>query len=72
MPGSPDRRQKFKPEQAEWLRMIKEHIPTSLRIGEVDFDYAPFHERGGIMRAYSLIGQELEGILEELNHALAG
>lgn len=63
---------KFTPQQIEWLRMIKEHIGTSLRIGMDDFDYAPFHERGGVMRAYKLFGQDLGSILNELNEALAG
>lgn len=63
---------RFNSEQAEWLRMIKEHIATSLRIGEDDFDYAPFHERGGVMRAYKLFGQDLGGIMDELNEALTG
>lgn len=35
----------FTEEQMEWLRMIKEHIATSLSIGMDDFEYAPFHER---------------------------
>jgi len=52
--------------------MIKEHISTSLGIGMNDFDYAPFHERGGMTRAYKLFGQDLGGILNELNEALAG
>lgn len=62
----------FNPEQIEWLRMIKEHIATSLRIGVDDFDYAPFHERGGITRAHNLFGQDLGRIMNELNEALAG
>jgi type I restriction enzyme R subunit len=63
---------KFTTEQVEWLKMIKEHIATSLGIGMDDFDYAPFYERGGIMRADKLFGQELGDILSELNEALAG
>lgn len=63
---------KFTPEQVEWLRMIKEHIATSLGIGMDDFDYAPFHERGGVMKAYKLFGHDLGSILSELNEALAG
>ena len=63
---------KFTPEQIEWFMMIKEHISTSLGIGMNDFDYAPFHERGGMMRAYKLFGQDLGNILSELNEALAG
>ena len=63
---------KFTPEQIEWFKMIKEHISTSLGIGMNDFDYAPFHDRGGVMRAYKLFGKDLGGILNELNEALAG
>lgn len=62
----------FSPEQVEWLKMIKEHIATSLGIGMNDFDFAPFHERGGVMRAYKLFGQDLGRIMGELNEALAG
>jgi type I restriction enzyme R subunit len=61
----------FTPEQMEWLTMIKDHIATSLQIGTEDFEYAPFHERGGAVRAYQLFGDELSTVLEELNEALA-
>jgi len=36
--------------------MIKEHIANSLGIVIDDFDYPPFHERGGMTRAYKLFG----------------
>jgi type I restriction enzyme R subunit len=62
---------KFTSEQMEWLTMIKEHIATSLSIGVDDFEYAPFHERGGAVKLYQLFGQQLNGILEELNERLA-
>lgn len=52
--------------------MIKEHIATSLGIEVGDFEYALFHEQGGVMRAYKLFGQDLGNILSELNEALAG
>ena len=63
---------KFTPEQIEWFKMIKEHIANSLGIVMDDFDYPPFHERGGMTRAYKLFGQELGNILNDLNEALAG
>jgi len=63
---------KFTPDQMEWLEMIKNHIATSLSIGMDDLELALFYERGGPMKAYRLFGQELGGIMNELNEALAG
>lgn len=60
----------FTPEQIEWLTMIKDHIATSFSIEIEDFDYAPFYEKGGLMRFHSLFGTESERILEELNEVL--
>lgn len=62
---------KFTPEQKEWLTMIKEHIATSLSIGVDDFEYAPFYEKGGAVKVHQLFGQQLKGILDELNERLA-
>ncbi|MGO8989567.1 MAG: type I restriction-modification enzyme R subunit C-terminal domain-containing protein [bacterium] len=58
---------RFTPEQKEWLTMIKEHIATSVSIGVDDFEYAPFYEKGGAVKVYQLVGQQLNGILDELN-----
>jgi type I restriction enzyme R subunit len=62
---------KFTDEQIEWLRMIKDHIATSLSIAVDDFEYAPFHERGGAVKAYQLFGDKLDTVLKELNEVLA-
>lgn len=62
---------KFKPEQMEWLRMIKDHIATSLSIGMDDFELAPFNQKGGAVKGYQLFGQDLNVILQELNERLA-
>jgi type I restriction enzyme R subunit len=62
---------KFKPEQMEWLRMIKDHIATSLSIGMDDFELAPFNQKGGAVKVYQLFGKELDGILKDLNERLA-
>lgn len=64
-------RRKFISEQIEWLKMIKDHIATSLSIGMEDFEFAPFYEKGGAVKIYQLFGQQLNGILEELNERLA-
>lgn len=62
----------FTPEQVQWLEMIKDHIATSVVIQKEDFENTPFHERGGLVKAHRLFGEELEGILEEMNSVLAG
>lgn len=61
----------FTPEQMEWLLMIRDHVGRSLTIGMDDFELVPFYEKGGPLRAYDLFGQELDGLLLELNEVLA-
>ncbi len=61
----------FTPEQLEWLAMIKDHVTASLTIEADDFDYAPFNQRGGQLRASRLFGPELPKLLDELNEELA-
>ena len=60
----------YSSEQLEWLMMIKDHIATSLAIQIDDFDYAPFHERGGRMKVFNVFGEELDSILKEINEVL--
>jgi len=60
----------FKPEQKEWLDMIKEHITTSLLVGMDDFENVPFNQKGGAVKAYQLFGQQLNKIIEEMNTVL--
>jgi type I restriction enzyme R subunit len=61
---------KFTSEQLQWLQMIKNHIATSLSITMDDFDYAPFYEKGGRIKAYQYFGKELDKILEDMNEVL--
>lgn len=61
----------FTEEQKEWLKMIKDHISTSLSIDNDDFELAPFKEKGGLMKVYNLFGDKLSYIIEELNNKLA-
>ena len=61
----------FTSEQMDWLVMIKDHITASLEIEVDDLQYAPFHEKGGAVKAYDVFGNELNKLLEELNEALA-
>ena len=57
----------FTEEQMEWLRMIKDHIITSLSILPEDLDLTPFDRRGGLAAFYGAFGDEYENILNEMN-----
>jgi type I restriction enzyme R subunit len=61
----------FTEEQLEWLRLIQDHIASSLQIDMEDFDYVPFDQRGGRGKVYQLFGNELGPLLDELNEVLA-
>ena len=50
-----------------WLRLVKEHIATSLSIEPDDLDLSPFDRRGGQGRFYEVFGEDYEKILMELN-----
>lgn len=60
----------FTPEQTEWLRAMKDHIATSCSIGREDFDYAELAAKGGLQRAWGVLGQELDGLIAEMNEEL--
>lgn len=60
----------FTPVQRTWLEMIKEHIAASASIGIGDFEYTPFSQKGGVVKAYDVFEKELDKILEELNEVL--
>ena len=60
----------FTEEQMEWLRLIKEHIATSLSIIPDDLDLSPFDRKGGLGKFYDVFGDEYEAILEEMNEEL--
>ena len=62
----------FTQEQLEWLEMIKEHIATSLSITVTDFELPPFYEKGGLVKAHTVFGDELDEVLEEMNEVLVG
>ena len=57
----------FTEEQMEWLRLIKDHIITSLSILPEDLDLTPFDRRGGLAAFYGAFGDEYESILNEMN-----
>ncbi len=57
----------FTDEQMEWLRLIKDHIATSLSIEPDDLDLSPFDRKGGLGRFYDVFGSQYEAILQEMN-----
>ena len=62
---------KFTEEQMAWLRMIKDHIVSSVHIERDDLDYAPFDGKGGVGKMVQLFGDEMDTIIDEMNGALA-
>ena len=62
---------KFTNEQMAWLRMMKEHIATSIHIGKDDLDFAPFDAGGGLGRMWQLFGEKTDAMIDEINEALA-
>jgi type I restriction enzyme R subunit len=62
---------KFNEAQMDWLRMIKDHIATSIHIEYDDLEYTPFDALGGKGKMWQLFGEDCESIIEELNEVLA-
>jgi len=62
---------KFNEEQMEWLRMIKNHIATSIHLDAEDLDYTPFDAQGGKGKMFQLFGDSMDEIINELNEVLA-
>jgi len=61
----------FTDEQMEWLRMIKDHIISSVRIDKDDFELSPFVDEGGLGKMWKLFGQNTGKLIEEINEELA-
>src|SRR5699024_4412046 len=61
---------KFNDQQMEWLRMIKNHIATSMHFSKDDLDYAPFDAKGGIGGMYKVFRNQMDEIIEEMNEEL--
>jgi type I restriction enzyme R subunit len=62
---------KFTEEQMDWLRMVRDHIATSIHVERDDLDMAPFNSKGGLGRMYQLFGEQMDDVITELNEALA-
>lgn len=62
---------KFNEAQMHWLRMMKDFIAGSFHLDRDDFDLSPFNAEGGLSKMWLLFGEEMDGIIEELNKVLA-
>jgi type I restriction enzyme R subunit len=60
----------FSDEQTQWLRLIKDHIAASCSISREDFDFAQLADKGGLQKAWNVFGEQLDGLLEEMNEEL--
>ena len=63
--------EKFNEEQMGWLHMIREHIIESFHLERDDLELAPFDSKGGMGQMYKLFGDQMDGVIDELNEALA-
>lgn len=62
----------FSAEEQRWLGRIREHLAANLTIDKDDFDDVPVLAReGGWVQANKAFGGKLEGLLVELNEAMA-
>ncbi len=57
----------FKSDQLAWLNKIKDQIAQNAEMTVEDFNYIPFNQEGGLLRARELFGKELEPLISELN-----
>ncbi|MEW8584378.1 MAG: type I restriction-modification enzyme R subunit C-terminal domain-containing protein, partial [Candidatus Thiodiazotropha sp.] len=57
----------FQPEQLVWLNKIKDQIAQNAEMTVDDFNYIPFNQEGGLLKARELFGKDLVPLIEELN-----
>jgi type I restriction enzyme R subunit len=60
----------FTPEQQEWLQRIADVIAVDLEVSAEDLDEGEPARHGGLGKAYSVFGDQLEAIIAELNQEL--
>lgn len=63
--------EKFNEEQMAWLRMIRDHIISSIHIGRDDLELAPFDGQGGLGKMFQLFGDGMDNLIVEMNEAMA-
>lgn len=61
---------KFNEAQMDWLRMVRDHVANSFHIERDDLEMAPFDAQGGLGKMHQLFGNQMDGLLDELNEVL--
>jgi type I restriction enzyme, R subunit len=62
----------FTPEQKQWLDLIEAHLAQNLTIERDDFDILPvFTRKGGLSQATRVFGGQIDGLIQQLNEAIA-
>lgn len=56
--------------QMKWPKVIKDHIITSVRIYNEDFEGIPFDGNSGLGKMFNIFGAEHEKSIDELNKEL--
>jgi len=62
---------KFTEAQMEWLRLVRDHIVTSVNIERDDLELGTMGQQCGLARMHQLFGEETDKVLDELNETLA-
>lgn len=62
---------KFSKEQMNWLRMIRDHIASSLHFEVEDLDRTPFDANGSRAKMYDLFGDDMYRLIDNINNELA-
>lgn len=57
----------FNKEQLAWLNKIKDQIAQNAEMTVDDFNYIPFNQEGGLLKARELFGKDLDNLIQELN-----
>jgi len=61
--GNPE----FSTDQLAWLNKIKDQIAQNAEMTVDDFNYIPFNQEGGLLKARDLFGKDLDKLIQELN-----
>jgi type I restriction enzyme R subunit len=62
---------KFTEAQMEWLRLVRDHIITSVHIERDDLELGTMGQQGGLARMHQLFGADMDSVLDELNEMVA-
>ncbi|MEL0586139.1 MAG: DEAD/DEAH box helicase family protein [Candidatus Thiodiazotropha sp. (ex. Lucinoma kazani)] len=57
----------FQLDQLAWLNKIKDQIAQNAEMTVEDFNYIPFNQEGGLLKARELFGKDLDKLIQELN-----